>query len=76
MFRPVAPGLVPDIHDDGLVVLGVPDDLIQEAHAQGPRPDNQVVGGKLRHRETNLLSPFDCTLTDVGSRTELKYCGY
>ena len=53
----MAPGLVPDIHYDGLDVLGVPDDLVQEAHPQGPRPYDQIVCGQLCYRD-KMLSPL------------------
>ena len=52
---PVSPGLIPDIHNDGLKVLRVPDELVQEAHAQGPRPDDQVVCCQISHREDNIV---------------------
>ena len=51
----MSPGLIPDIHNDGLKVLRVPDELVQEAHAQGPRPDDQVVCCQLRHHEDNIV---------------------
>ena len=51
----MSPGLVPDIHNDGLEVLRVPDELVQEAHAKGPRPNNQVVCCQLRHPEDIIV---------------------
>ena len=66
---PVPPRLVPDIHNDGLEVLGVPDDLIQEAHAQGPRPDDQVICCQLCHcvlsLSASLRFEYELTLSIV-----------
>ena len=58
----MTPRLVPDVHNDGLDVLGVPDELVQEAHAQGARPDDQIVCGQLRHREKNILTRLFASL--------------
>ena len=53
---PMPPRFVPDIHNDGLELLGVPDDLIQESHAQGPRSNDQVICGQLCHRVYLLIT--------------------
>lgn len=60
--------LVPDVHNDGLHA-GVEDDLLEEAHAQGPRPNNQIVGGEL-HCKTDTSFVSKCSIDNFTT----EYC--
>ena len=65
---PVTPGLVSLVHDDRLQRGAVVDQLVKEAHTQGPSSNDQVVGG-----QGDCPRHPDLSLSCVSASTNVQY---